>query len=432
MSSCPTGAPVTLVCKTVAVALDPAKPDGARINLAVTVRQADPSSWTSPIVVFGSVNWDVLAYLDPEKPSFGGHDLIDIDWRGQGRSEGANTCTTLNDYTGEINTWRLSSAASAAMKACIAKADPAQLALLLDHAVFAADVVAVRRALGIDKWMMWAGNGNVDYAMHVLKDDAKAVTALMARDPNVVGTTAYASTVADAFDRFAADCATSPKCAANGDMKVLLAKALDRLKAPATTKTLDKSTGLPVVLDVLSLQSGIRTALFDSSLTPILPGLIAGLATGEADELVAGFYASRPTGLGNAVDLANSCPTLGWLWPTRPAVAADDHPGLFAGYSNQRLCDAVGAVPQITAPPKIASDIPVLVILSSYDSRSSEAVAKSIFTGFSHATFTTATGVSSPLQKAPCFFTVTSAFVNAPTTPVDTSCMGGTDGNTFT
>ncbi len=280
--------------------------------------------------------------------------------------------------------------------------------------------------------MMWAGNGSVDYAMHILKVDAKAVTAMMARDPNVVGTTAYASTVADAFDRFAADCAKSTKCAANGDMKVLLAKALDRLKTPVTTKTVDKATGSPVVLDALSLQSGIRTALFDSSLTPILPGLIAGLATGDADELVAGFYASRPVGLDSAADFANSCPILGWLWPARPAVAADDHPGLFAEYSNQRLCDAIGPVPQITAPPKITSDIPVLVILSSYDSRSSEAVAKSIFAGFSHASFATATGVSAPLQKAPCFFTVTSAFASAPTTPVDTSCMSGIDGNTFT
>ena len=180
--------------------------------------------------------------------------------------------------------------------------------------------------------MMWAGNGSVDYAMHILKVDAKAVTAMMARDPNVVGTTAYASTVADAFDRFAADCAKSTKCAANGDMKVLLAKALDRLKTPVTTKTVDKATGSPVVLDA----------------------------------------------------------------------------------------------------PKITSDIPVLVILSSYDSRSSEAVAKSIFAGFSHASFATATGVSAPLQKAPCFFTVTSAFASAPTTPVDTSCMSGIDGNTFT
>lgn len=220
------------------------------------------------------MSWDALGYFDPDKPSFVGHDLIDIDWRGQGRSDGVSTCSGLHDYTGEINSWRLSSAATAAAKACIAKADPAQFALLLDHSVFAADVVA----------------------------------------------------------------------------------------------------------------------LFDSSLTPILPGLIAGLATGDADELVAGFYASRPAGLDSAADFANSCPILGWLWPARPAVAADDHPGLFAEYSNQRLCDAVGPVPQITAPPKITSDIPVLVILSSYDSRSSEAVAKSIFSGFSHASFATATG----------------------------------------
>ncbi len=92
------------------------------------------------------MSWDALGYFDPDKPSFVGHDLIDIDWRGQGRSDGVSTCSGLHDYTGEINTWRLSSAATAAAKACIAKADPAQLALVLDHSVFAADVVAVRHA----------------------------------------------------------------------------------------------------------------------------------------------------------------------------------------------------------------------------------------------------------------------------------------------
>ena len=255
-ASCPEGAPTSLACKTVAVALDPAKPDGAKIDLAVTVRQADASKWTSPIVVAGPVSWAALAYLDPATPSFVGHDLIEIDWRGEGRSDGGSAkCPALKDYTGEFNTWRLSSSAATAAKACLAKGDPAILALQLDHSVSAADVVAVRRALGIDKWMMWAGTGNVDHAMHILKLDGAAVTAFMARDPYVIGTPTTATASAEAFDRFAADCAKSPKCAANGDMKALLAKALDRLKIPVTTKTLDKATPRRLLISARSTSS---------------------------------------------------------------------------------------------------------------------------------------------------------------------------------
>jgi pimeloyl-ACP methyl ester carboxylesterase len=415
----------------VAVALDPAKPDGAKINLAVTIRQADPSKWTSPIVIpSGFTNWDDPPFFfGPDK--FVGHDLIEIDARGSGRSDGVSICTDLHDYTGELNTWRLSPAASSAAKACIAKADPALLASLLDNSVFAADVVAVRRALGIDKWMMLARLGGADIGLHVLKTDGPAVTAIIARDPNAVGSTGTTSTIADAFDRFAADCAKVPKCAANGDMKVLLAKALDRLKTPVTTKTLEKATGSPVVLDAVAVQFGIRSALFDSSLTPLLPGLIAGLATGDGDELVAGFYASRAA-TDTADGFALSCQTVGWVFPPLTAAANGDHAGLFGVGSNQRYCDAIGPVRQMTPPPKITSEIPVLVILASYDPRSSEAVAKSIFAGFSHTTIVTAAGVPSAGLKVPCYHQVTSAFANAPTAKVDTACMSGADGNTFT
>lgn len=434
-ADCPSGAPAAAVCESVAVPLDPAKPDGTKINVAVTIRRADPSKWTSPILVLPGGAGVLPMVVWPDPPffdNFVGHDLIEIDARGAGRSDGAATCPALDSYNGELNTARLSPAASAAAKECIAKSatDTVPLATILDHSVLAADVVAVRQALGIDKWMMWTSYGHADIAMHILKGDAAAVTAYIARDPNAVGAGVSASTLADTFDRFAADCAKSPKCAANGDMKVLLSKALDRLKTPVTTKTVDKATGTPIMLDALAIQSGVRTALFADTLVPILPGLIAGLATGDADELVAGYYAGRAAG-DEAVGLATNCQTTGYGFPSLTAPSGD-HPGLFAGYSNKRFCDAIGPVPQIAPPPKIASDIPVLVLLSRYEPRSSEAVAKLVFAGFSHVTFVTAAGVNAANLKVPCFTKVTSAFANAPTTPVDTSCMSGTDGNIFT
>jgi pimeloyl-ACP methyl ester carboxylesterase len=434
---CPVGPPTAIMCKTVAVPLDPAKPDGTKINLAVTIRQADPSKWTSPILLLlsGTGALPSVVFGGPSGSFFDnlpGHDLIAIDARGAGRSDGATTCADLADYNGELNTWRLSPAASAAVRACIANAvsGAVPLASILDHAVLAADVVAVRHALGIDKWIMWTSNGHSDIGMHVLKIDAAAVTAFVARDPNAVGAGASGSTIADAFDRFTADCAKSPKCATNGDLKELLGKALDRLKTPLTTKTVDKATGAPVVLDAVAIQGGVRSVMFNPDLEALLPGLIAGLAAGSADELVAGFYASQSGG-DNAALLATNCQTAGYGFP--PLTAPDgDHPGLFAGFTNKRFCDAVGPVPQMIPPPKITSDIPVLVFLSSHEPRTSEAIAKSLFSGFSHTSVVTAVGVSSALNKGPCFYKVVLSFADSPTTPVDTSCLSGPDGNLFT
>jgi pimeloyl-ACP methyl ester carboxylesterase len=433
---CPAGPPTAVVCKTIEVPLDPTKPDGTKINLAVTIRQADPSKWTSPIllllngtgaqpsVVFGGPNGSLFDNLP-------GHDLIAVDARGGGRSDGATTCPDLASYNGELNTYRLSPAAATALKACIANAisGAVPLASVLDHAVLATDVVAVRHALGIDKWIMWTSSGHSDIGMHILKIDAPAVTAFVARDPNAVGAGASSSTIADAFDRFAADCAKSPKCAANGDLKVLLGKALDRLKTPLTTKTVDKATGAPVVLDALAIQGGVRSVLFNPDLAALLPGLIAGLAAGTADELVAGFYASQSGG-DNAALFATNCQTAGYGFPSLKAPDGD-HPGLFAGFTNKRLCDAIGPVPQMTPPPKITSDIPVLVFLSSHDPHTSEAIAKALFSGFSHTNIVTAVGVNSALFKGPCFYTALSSFADSPTTPVDTSCLSGPDGNLF-
>jgi pimeloyl-ACP methyl ester carboxylesterase len=378
-----------------------------------------------PSVVFGGPSGTLFDNLP-------GHDLIAIDARGGGRSDGATTCPDLASYNGELNTFRLSPAAATAVKACIANAISGAVPLtsILDHAVLAADVVAVRRSLGIDKWIMWTSSGHSDIGMHILKIDAPAVTAFVARDPNAVGAGASASTIADAFDRFAADCAKSPKCATNGDLKALLGQALDRLKTPLTTKTVDKATGAPVVLDALAIQGGVRSVLFNPDLEALLPGLIAGLAAGTADELVAGFYASQSGG-DNAAQFATNCQTAGYGFP--PLTAPDgDHPGVFAGFTNKRLCDAIGPVPQMTPPPKITSDIPVLVFLSSHEPRTSEAIAKALFAGFSHTTIVTASGVGTALSKGPCFYTALSSFANSPTTPVDTSCLSGPDGNLFT
>lgn len=144
--------------------------------------------------------------------SFAGHDLIAIDGRGAGRSDGVSSCPELHDYNAEENTFQLSAAAIAAFKACITKAEAASvpLASILDHSVLAADVAAIRHSLGIDKWMMYTTIGSAGAGLYILKVDGAAVTAVMARDPLAVGFGLTPSTIADTFDRYAADCAKSP------------------------------------------------------------------------------------------------------------------------------------------------------------------------------------------------------------------------------
>lgn len=434
-AECPAGAPAHLSCVQVAVPIDPTKPAGPTLATQVTLRRADPAKWTSPILWLASgsqprIDWKDLAFYVPE--NFVGHDLVIVDLRGGGRTNNdGGRCANLNDYTAEINTFNVLPDAAAAIKACIAKANANNVPLLstIDHSVAAADLVAVRKSLGIEKWMLYSSTGGADVALHLLKADAAAITAYVARDPNAVGTALSTTSLAEAFDRFAADCAAAPKCAANGDLKAKLATGLARLKTPVTTKTKEVVTGNPVVLDALVEQAGARFALQDPTFASILPGLISGLATGEADELVAGFEASQDPGT-DPTQIAMICQDLGYGFTALKPVG-DDKGGLFVGMSNKRYCDAIGPIPQLAAAPKITSTIPVFVVLSSYVGNSSETIAKSLFAGFTNATFTTVPGVSAASQKVGCYTKVLAAFFDAPTTKADPSCLQSPENRVF-
>lgn len=319
------------------------------------------------------------------------------------------------------------------MKACLAKATANDVPLrsTIDHSVAAADIVAIRRSLGIDSWMLFTTVGAADIAMHLFKADAAAITAYAARDPYAVGTAGDTTSLAEAFDRFAADCAASPTCATNGDLRAKFAAGLARLKTPITTKTVEKVTGNPgVVLDALSTQTGVRFALRTPNFAGLLPGLLGGIGTGEADEVVAGFNASTEA-ISEPAGVAFGCQDLGYEFPPL-APAGDDKAGLFAGMTIKRYCDAIGPIPKLDAPPKITSHIPVFVMLSSYESRSSETIAKSLFSGFTNATFVPVPGVSAAGIKIGCYPTTIAAFFNAPTAPLDASCLSSPDGRVFT
>ena len=411
--------------------LDPQTPAGATINLAVTVRRANPTRWTSPILALlgplTAVNW-----ADPSILADGlvGHDLIAIDARGLGRSDGTADCPKLKGYTAELNTLNLQPDAVAAVKACLAKAatTPVPLSSVLDHGVVAADIVRIRRALGIETWGLYTTLGSADVALHLLAVDAPAVTAVIARDPFAVGAAQSPNSVAEAFDRLAADCAAAPDCARNGDLRQGLAALVAR--PPVATGVKEKTTGWPIVLDGLAAQFGLTYAMREPTLAGVVPTIVTAPAAPAADDATARLFDTLPAS-GDAVLISLFCQDLGYMSPALVG-AADDHGAAFRGMSAKRLCDLIGPVPQMTAPPKVAGTVPVLVVLSSYDTRSSETIARSVFGGFTHLVIVTAQGQPNAMVNRACFLETTAAFADAPTSPVDTTCLTKPDHVTFT
>lgn len=431
-ATCPEGAPASLSCVTVAVPIDPKAAGSGATNLAVTLRRTKPTVWTSPVVILTgptpSQNWASTTFTTD---SFPGHDVVVIDVRGAGRSESSSDCPNLGDYTAELSTANLQPNGVTAMKACFAKfaTVPVSLTSDLDHSIVAADIAAVRRSLGIDKWSIYSSTGAADIAIHLVATDADAIATIVARDPNAVGAAQTPNTIADAFDRLATDCAAAPTCAKNGDVKALMLDLVAR--PPVTTSTLEKATGWPIVLDSVSAQLGITGAMRNDGLAGLVPGILSGPHSAEADANTASLFDAPGSFPINAAFIATFCQDLGYNTPALKG-GAEDHAGAFKGVGWKRLCDLITPVPQMIAPPKVTSKIPVFTVLSSYENRSSESIAKAVFGGFSNLTVVTEPGVPNVTTANPaCYIKTTNAFIDSPTAKPDTSCITKPEKVTF-
>jgi pimeloyl-ACP methyl ester carboxylesterase len=431
-STCPEGAPASLTCVTVAVPIDPKAAGGGATNLAVTLRRAKLRAWASPVVILAgptpSQNWASTTFTTD---SFPGHDVVVIDVRGAGRSESSSDCANLGDYTAELNTANLQPNGVTAMKACFAKFATAPVSLTsdLDHSIVAADIATVRRSLGIDKWSIYTSTGAADIAIHLVATDADAIAAVVARDPNAVGAAQTPNTIAETFDRLATDCAAAPTCAKNGDLKALLVDLVAR--PPVTTTTLEKATGWPIVLDSVSAQLGLTGAMRNDGLAGLVPGILSGPHSAEADANTSSLFDAPGSFPINVAFIATFCQDLGYNTPALKG-GADDHAGPFKGVGWKRLCDLITPVPQMVAPPKVTSKIPVFTVLSSYENRSSESITKAVFAGFANLTVVTEPGVPNATTTNPaCYIKTTSAFIDAPTAKVDTTCLTKPEKVTF-
>ena len=422
-ADCPTDYGTDITCWTVPVAVDPAAPTGAAMDLFVATRQSAAGVWNSPVLYLSGALPTQPLKQTPSHPLFAGHDLVAVDHRGAGLSDGAVTCPTMTKYQAEVQTGRYSEEAIAALQACFETANSSAIpfASLLDNAVTAADMVAVRQAFGIEKWSLWASSGGADIAVHLIDQDPEAISSVVTHSPQAVGLGVSANTIADAFDRFAGDCAWVESCSSHGDLRANLELALTRHQAGVTTNTRAPETDRPVVLDAGNLQAGTRVALGDPTLAPLLPTLLQGLADGSGEEAVAGYFASTAID-DNVVALAGNCQKLDYYAPGMEATL-DDHGGPFVGIGTHQECDKLGPVPQYSPPPRVQSDIPVLVVQSAYNPRSSQATSRVLFGGFSNAQFITVPGVANAALEMPeCFNEVAAAFMTDPVS-ADTWCL---------
>jgi hypothetical protein len=414
-------------CYTATVPVDPTHPAAGTLKLAVTARRAGPATWTSPVLIFNQQAVG-LAFGPPPAPTyFAGHDLVWIDGRGVGHSDGAVDCSELDKLPGQLGTANIAAPGLGIIKDCFAKAagSSVPLAAVLDHDLGAADIIAVRHALGIERWAVNAAGPSTDLAVRLVGADADGTTALVVRTPQAVGQGMSPTTINEAFESYAADCAASVNCAQAGDLHTLLAAVAAR---PLRTTDVKDRDGSPVLLDKLSTQLGIAGAMSNTVLAPILPTILAAPddgGTAAANAFVANGFPSQSAGT-----LASWCQNGDYVYPGL-SKTDDSKGGPWVGTSYKRLCDAIGPIPQMRPLGEVTSKVPVLVVLVAYDGRSDRDTAMKIFRNFSNLTMLTIPHMSDPSAQLPCFNPMRTSFIEHPDTKLDTACVDASTFKTF-
>jgi pimeloyl-ACP methyl ester carboxylesterase len=244
------------------------------------------------------------------------------------------------------------------------------------------DLDQLRRALGLDVWNIYGESYSTRYALHYMATYPDAVRSAVIDsatppDTDIWSPATVGAAVDAVFDQIVAGCAASPECAAaHPDMRGALETAVARLDAaPRQVDVTHPLTGevVTVSIDGRDFAFGLGE-LFDASVLPSIPGIVAAIAGGE-DALI-DASAGRLLGLadgGLGLSGATVCHDFGGE-PGRFMGGPDDasatgDPWQHLGYLSNMPCEIIGVTPApagFTDP--VTSDVPALVVVGMLDS----------------------------------------------------------------
>lgn len=299
------------------------------------------------------------------------------------------------------------------------------------------DLDQLRRALGHDVWNIYGESYSTRYALHYMATYPDAVRSAVIDSATPPDTDIWAPATVGAavdavFDQIVAGCAASAECAAaHPDLRGALETAVARLDAtPRQVDVAHPLTGevVTVSIDGRDFAFGLGE-LFDASLLPTIPGILAAIAGGE-DALI-DASAGRLLGLadgGLGLSGATVCHDFGGE-PGRFMAGADDasataDPWQHLGYLSNMPCEIIGVTPApagFTDP--VTSEVPALVVVGMLDSatlpadglRVAETLGAATLAVFDHESHV-------PVRTSSCARSVVVAFWDA-LGDVDLACV---------
>jgi pimeloyl-ACP methyl ester carboxylesterase len=379
---------VTVTCGTVAVPSDAADPDSDPVQLAVArVHGPEGDPEAEPVLsLHGGPGGDALS----DAPTgllaldiLDQRDVITFDQRGAGRSIPSLNCPekeeAILDTLAAADPWDVEYAANRdAVLACYSRLteDEGIDLDLYDTPASVRDVEVLRETFGVEAWNLWGASYGTRLGLDYARTHPDRVRSLVIDSvyaPEVGGIERTKALPQGALDRLADACAAEEACAAAyGDLDPLLVDAAAAMDADPEELTATVTVGgeeveRSFVLTGPDVRAGLFAALYDSELIPVLPSVVAAVATGDRAIIpqFVGVGVPRLLDLSEGAFYSVECADSGRLLEgadVEAELAAATEDALIALNSAQVFCSdwPVEQVPESFAQT-VTVDVPTLV-----------------------------------------------------------------------
>lgn len=435
-------------CGYVAVPLEHAKPGGPTIKLAVAVLRASGSTREpDPLVMLqggpGGGTIDTYAAIMNSSPLRVARDIVLFDQRGTGKSLPALKCPealALTRMTIELVQDRQTASRRSweATQACRDRLAGEGVNLsAFDSLENAADIDAVRQALGYSKINLYGVSYGTLLALHAMRLNPQILRSVIL-DAVVPPQTNFVIEVTRTENRalselFAA-CAADARCAADYPEleKVYLAQIERLSKTPARARMVDPATGAvySAVVDGDTFRGLVFQSLYSTEMIPLLPAILFEVkgdylgTLGNVASLFA-FDQSVASGMYMSVICAEDAD-----FNPADAVSPDIRPAL-ARYAVQDAADFqagcrrwnVEVLPaSIDAP--VVSDIPTLILNGRFDPITPPANGAEAARTLKRATLVTFPNTGhGAFQSEACASSIAAEFVASPEVAPSSACV---------
>lgn len=442
-----------LRCGYVTVPAEHAKPTGPTIKLAVVVLPARDAKAVAPDPLFmlqggpGGSTIDTYAVMMRVAAVGASRDIVLFDQRGTGKSQPSLKCDEVFAYT-RANAERLIDHATglregdATLQACHERLIREGVNLsAFDSLENAADVNDVRLALGYDKINVYGVSYGTLLAQHVMRPKPAWLRSVIL-DSVVPAQTNFIVDVARSENRALTElfsaCAADPRCNADyPNLERVYLEQIERLnKTPARARAIDPTTNkvYNTYVDGDTLRALVFQALYSTEILPLLPRMI--YAARENDFNAWGkliTLMSFDTSLAQGMYLSVLCAEDADFNPAD--AASPDVRAPQAKYAvedakdflNQCATWKVEALPATVDQP-VQSDTPTLIFNGRFDPITPPAYGATVARSLSRSTsvvFPNSGHGGLRLSPTSCSQKLLAAFLNAPTSRLEASCVDG-------